>query len=241
MWDSRVFAEEQVDSYRRRLRPVILVALAAYAAVTLAGQSSVRAAPAGNGSAPLIFSARDTGAEMPLHAEFSPLLLKTHGLGAVLLFALALVQKELVGTVGPHPTPHDRAVFLRRHRRIGYATLALAAVMDTAGLLMAPASAMPYFDVFIYVFFMPWVIIGVGVYWTARARALAAHRAFGNLLFKACLSVPLARVLSPALSSLGWPDTSAYYGGIGVAAAAIGAWAAADLLLPSAAQQKADD
>lgn len=231
-WPAAHFEAEQHDTYSRA-RPLIVAAVAAYACVTLCSDHSLQPTTADArtpANATIVFAARDNGARMYLFYAFPACLLRLHAMAATLLFSLALAQKEWVRRVGRAPAARTRAVFLKRHRTVGYVVLVLSVVMAGAGFMLAPASAMPYFSGFIYVFFLPWIVLGAGVFWTARYGAITLHRIFGNLLVKACLSVPLARSLTPLLSWFSFNDTNAYYCSIALAAAFTSIWAVYDVV-----------
>ena len=141
----------------------------------------------------------------------------------------------------PRSPPAD--VYLHTiHPALGYTVVFLLVGMAAGGWFLRPHSSFEHFRPMMLLFLAPWLILGPGVVWSARTHCSRLHSVMGNCIFKACIAVPLARVLGAALQRFYAPDPTApsaqlraalsygYYHGIAASALLIGAWAIADLL-----------
>ncbi len=220
----KLLAEDASDLYHRRLKLVLVPVLGAYALNALFARSSAARVRGEVGE--WLSISGDSGLRMALRAPFPPLLLAAHSVGAVVLMALTLFQKEVVRAMA-----RDLAGYVALHRRIGYAALAALAVMDAAGYAAGSAySAFPGFSTFAKGFALPFAIWLVGIWATAWAGWLRSHALLGNMLVKGCIATPLSRIGGACLQRMGWPMAAGYYQGIGAVACVIGVWQAADCL-----------
>jgi len=76
-------------------------------------------------------------------------------------------------------------------------------------------------------FATPWIIFCIGIYFTATItsiKKLCLHRLFGNMLLKACLATPFARLAGSYLQRCGWDEEMGYYTGIGGVSGIVGIW-----------------
>ena len=72
--------------------------------------------------------------------------------------------------------------------------MASVAVMDVAGYLMGPYSAWTSFLAFEKLFFAPWLPMAGSIYLLAGRGTVRLHRLSANVLVKACIATPLARL-----------------------------------------------
>ncbi len=193
---------------------------------------------------------------MTLLRPFAGLDLNIHYICAVLLVPAALAQKYLVSRMrknSPPASPAEgnavpaascpgatAAQFYRTnvHPNLGHAVVVLMAGMAYGGFQMRQASDFPAFQAAMLYFVAPWVIFIVGILATASYKLAVLHAVLGNLVVKACVAVPVARLLGTALqhlyASLGQPESvlsQGYYHGIIGSAVLTSVWAIVDIVL----------
>ena len=211
----RTLREDAADrAYHVCAKALLVVPLAAYAVVFALSRHEEREGVA---------EAKD-GLRMPLRAgdALPEWKLSAHSGAAMGLLACCLFLKETVARMARGGKAY--AALVGTHRWVGRAALALVAVMDGAGLLMGPHSALDHFEVFIVFFAAPFAVFGALLYATASPRWIEYHRLFANMMVKGCIGTPLARWGGAALQRLGWADGAGYYQGIFGVAALLGAW-----------------
>lgn len=230
----QLLKEEAADPYHRWIKYLLVPLLAAY--IIRAAMQSHSSVPQADGT--ILSTARDTGLRMSTTAPLPVLYLALHaGCGAALI-ALCLAQKELVRKM-------PLSVSARQwHRRLGWLTVALMVGMACAGLAMSAwpdPQRYPLFALYNLFFALPWLLWAAALLWTGRpkgnpkdesqrTRRLALHALAGNLSLKSCVAVPLARFISAELQQrTDLDEATAYYTGIGTAAAVIGLWALEDV------------
>eukprot|EP00470_Lotharella_oceanica_P001718 CAMPEP_0170170442 /NCGR_PEP_ID=MMETSP0040_2-20121228/3436_1 /TAXON_ID=641309 /ORGANISM="Lotharella oceanica, Strain CCMP622" /LENGTH=176 /DNA_ID=CAMNT_0010409847 /DNA_START=125 /DNA_END=652 /DNA_ORIENTATION=+ len=169
---------------------------------------------------------------MQLKSKFPDALLQIHAGCAVAMLLMVLFQKHsVIRMLGKEGSFARQA-----HRWVGRLTLLVMMGMDVAGYLMGPYAQWDHFTTFEYLFAAPWIVFLAGIYSFASIKHVRLHRLFGNMLLKACIATPLARLAGAALqrSELAtqkeWSDEMAYYIGIGGVSAVVGLWQACDAL-----------
>lgn len=226
--------QDRRDSYHL-VKWIVLPVLLVYALVALTNSHSVERIEThqahtssidGPSSQPMHRSvARDSLLIMTVHTPFPSYLLNAHSYAGLALFILVFVQKEVVARMGM-----NYATYVSTHRIIGYSIMGLMVIMDAAGWLMGFYPAYSGFQFFSVLFAAPWLVLLVGIYLTASRMRARLHRVFGNLIVKACIAVPLARIAGAFLQRNGWEEETGYYTGIAAVTAVIGAWAIFDVI-----------
>ena len=74
---------------------------------------------------------------------------------------------------------------------MGYFSFITALAMDYGGYYMGRYSTLAHFDIFSVLFASPWVVFVSLTYFYRKK--VDKHIFFGNMMFKTCISVPLAR------------------------------------------------
>mmetsp|Transcript_38724 Transcript_38724/g.62056 ORF Transcript_38724/g.62056 Transcript_38724/m.62056 type:complete len:127 (-) Transcript_38724:184-564(-) len=100
---------------------------------------------------------------------------------------------------------------------------------------MGPYVAWENFTTFEYLFAAPWLLFFFGIYTFASKKTIRLHRLFGNMLLKACIATPLARLAGSLLQRSeyaklrNWTDETSYYVGIASVSAFIAIWQVVDI------------
>jgi len=239
-WDglARVVTADGKDAYHRWLKYLLLPFFTLYGVVALVSDGITITE-----DTELVHIARESGLRMQLKEELPRCLLQAHAYCAIAMIILVVFQKHFIQSAVLELHSEKRQMVLAVHRIVGWALLCLTMGMDIAGYLMGPYASWKHFTTFEIVFAAPWIVICSGIYISASGifgtRNLQLHRLFGNMLLKACIATPLARLsgawlqrkasASPALNENGWNDENAYYVGIGFVAVVIGMWQICDI------------
>ena len=103
------------------------------------------------------------------------------------------------------------------HRWFGRITLICIIVFDVTGFTLGSLSGWDHFDsVAKYVLAIPNVVFIVSVYATAKLEMWEAHRFCSNILVKAGVASPIARITASIFQKIGyWGDEFGYYYGVG--------------------------
>lgn len=222
-------ASDRTDIWNRQVRFVVLPILFVYVVhALLQTHTTDMIVSTSNEEEQTIYHARarDSGLLMTLKAPFPSFLQDVHIYSAILLFIATFVQKELV----------RRGIGLAKpaavHHYLGYFVLLMANVMNAAGFFMGwgDFSNLDNFTIFIWFFAAPWPLISLGIYFSAKLSAWQWHRLFANALLKACIAVPMSRVLGAVLQRNGWEHALGYYTGIIGSTILIGLWQIADIV-----------
>ena len=226
---------DAADSYNAYVRPILLlVGLPVYLAYLAVNVSRTPKIDYGDGTAGYLNSrARDSGLRMEITSPFPESQLITHGVAAVLLFVLIVIQKESVRAMRGAPlrcpnifswvgASSDAA--MRWHRRIGRCCCVLMVVLAAPGFLLCRHSSWEHFETFSYFFAAPWLCWAAAIYLTATPRLIHTHRFVGNMALKGCIAVPLSRIAGAALQERGWGEERGYYVGIGGVSAVVLLW-----------------
>jgi len=213
------FVFDSSDIYNRYVKYLILPALLFYGYFALLGQSVLLS----NTDGSYLHQARDSSLSMSLSTPFPTWLISTHSISGVFLYTLVIFNKFFVTKMANGQ--YQKYVFL--HRWVGRLCLLLLLSMDFAGFFMGPYSIFQSFKIFSYFFAAPWIIFCIGIYFTATistVKQLKLHRLFGNMLLKACLATPFARLAGSYLQKKGWDEEIGYYTGIGGVSCLVGIW-----------------
>jgi hypothetical protein len=185
---------------------------------------------------------------LPLVTPFDPASLCLHYVCGIALVLSCGIQKHLLPAMakGKH---QSTARFLHRCVFGPIAVLAMIG-MAVGGFQMRQDPALPLFSSAMVGFVLPWIVFILVVGPSAYAGAWTVHAVAGEAMFKACVAVPLARVLGAALqrlhvdtlppavvailgetgaAHLEFTDVSGYYTGIGLSAAFTAVWALSDV------------
>jgi hypothetical protein len=124
--------------------------------------------------------------------------------------------------------------FRSYHSNLGYLTTTLMMAMSISGFFMRDTPVYSSFPAAMWLFFLPWPLIASAILFSAWTRSWNVHGIAGNVALKACLSVPMARVVGGVLQrNAGGRDWMVeqlgYYVGIGMTAAVVGVWALWDV------------
>ena len=187
---------------------------------------------------------------MTLSSLFPRRLLTVHKVAGVLLLPLVFLQKHMVPAMRYRSGSCDRRnrwlhpeVARRIHVVVGYSIVAAIGYMAFAGFSLRKHSTFSHFSLAMVGFVAPWVLFLILIPLTVWKKWAIAHSIVGNVVFKACVAVPLARALgcafqsryiAPLFDSMG----SAYYAGIGCSAVVVGAWALYDVSCTVAAWKR---
>lgn len=170
----------------------------------------------------------DVGLSMALKSYFPWLYLNLHWVSGFCGIILITLQKQLIYYYQTRITTRlDYQLFWKLHRYIGYAVFVLILSMDTFGYLMGIYSKWESFDYFSIFFAMPWPFLVVSSYLTAKFKQWKYHRICTNILFKACITVPITRIVGSICQSnhiFGDNDDINYYKGIGYASLPTFVW-----------------
>ena len=209
------------DSYNACVRPVLLyVGLPMYLAYLAVNVSRMPKVQYGHGTAGTLLNstARDSGLRMEITSPFPEFQLIMHGVSAVLLFVLIVIQKESVRAMlgAPATCPNlfswsgiTPIAALRWHRRIGRCCCVLMLLLAAPGFLLCRYSSWEHFEMFAYFFAAPWLCWAVSIYLTATPRLIHMHRFVGNMALKGCIAVPLSRIAGATLQERGWGEEQA--------------------------------
>eukprot|EP01084_Bolivina_argentea_P114737 204218_1 len=175
------------------------------------------------------YQSSDVGLSMKIKQHFPMLYLNGHSYFAMLSVFLIVIQKQLISLHSQKKTK-TLIEYIRRtmplfigiktfwnlHKLMGILTLLSVLIFDICGFLMGPYSDWDKFDIFSYFFFAPWIFMIIGVYGTAKFKMWIAHRYFSNMLLKACIVTPIARIAGAMCQNIGiWGEEFGYYYGIG--------------------------
>lgn len=165
------------------------------------------------------------GLRMTVSSPFSPLFMRIHYWGGVLLVPLVVLQKHLTLRMS------NKIKSLQKvHKFLGYIVTALVCFMAFGGYSLRKHSTFAGFEFAMILFVAPWVAFLLIVPTSAYFRWGLVHVVSGDALFKACVAVPFARCLGVVLQRY-LPLSDGYYIGIASSALLIGIWAVVDLIL----------
>ena len=221
-----VLLEDSNDWYNRRLSRIFLVLTAAWAIYAFGLSSTVSEIDGQTGQH--VSYSRDAGLKMTLaKGEMPALLLRTHSIAGALLIFSIMLQKALVVRMA------SETLSAKWHRWNGYACLVLMLFMAGPGYLMGGLgySAWRDFNLFSIAFAAPYVFYIVAISTTAYFKQFRWHRLFANQALKACIVVPLARLVGGVVQR-SWPEigeAEGYYLGIGLVTIAFGIWEICDI------------
>jgi hypothetical protein len=195
---------------------------------------------------------------MSLRGRFPVAVLNLHALAGVVLLAAAFLQKASVRFMLAEKQAGRRGWWHWAHGNLlGPLALLAMAAMVGAGYTLRHSSSFPRFNEAMVLFAAPWVAFLLSIWTTAWLQWRRTHAVLGDAAVKACVAVPLARVLGAALQRLdvdvcesvrrdvvshvslpgaadlaalctGFTDASGYYYGIAASAAVVGLWAITD-------------
>ena len=226
-------ALDSVDFWNRWLQYLVLPLLSVYAAIALFRNRDEQ--PTQVSENEFEFVARDSGQRMIVQTPFPDFLLQAHTFTALALFMLTFTQKLLL------PRMAETRLRVQLHRYAGYVILALSSAMAAAGFAMRSYPSIPGFATFSYFFAAPWLFLSITVLASARSKDIALHRLLGNMLLKACIAVPLSRIMGAVLQR--WWDcddvraqchaqavAEGYFHGIADTSLVVACWQVADVL-----------
>ena len=171
-----------------------------------------------------LYESSDVGLNMTISSHFPWIYLNGHSYFAMLSVLLIIIQKQLISMYA-HNKIKSLVNLIRNyvgfgfwdlHRMIGILTLSSVLIFDINGFLMGVYSDWDKFDVFSYFFFAPWIFMIIFVYISAKMKWFIIHRYVSNMLLKACIVTPIARIAGSICQNIGiWGDEYGYYYGIG--------------------------
>ena len=178
---------------------IACVFLLAYLVTVLARRSESVDLPAGSGTTAVGYMSPEW-LRVPLLRRFDPTWLTLHYAAGIVLVACAMTQKALLPLMcrGTH-----RKTSRWLHARVfGPLTVIAVVAMATGGFMMRHDPDVPHFTTAMVAFVAPWVAFLAVVWPSASLGAWRLHAIAGEALVKACIAVPLARVLGAGLQRL---------------------------------------
>lgn len=233
---------DSFDSYNTVAGYLMLPLMIGYVGLAIVKRHTLETAPDSkdSDSVPLLRYQAPDGLALTLAGhDFSPLLLQLHRLSGIFLVLLTLAQKHVTVPGLRRGMPQYRTY----HWIAGYLTVFLMLSMSISGFLMRDTPVYSSFPTAMWLFFTPWPIIALAVLSSAYSKAWNAHGIAGNVALKACLSVPMARVMGGVFQrhagGNSWLlEQWGYYTGIGMTACVIGVWAGWDVWVWYAAMKR---
>jgi hypothetical protein len=150
-----------------------------------------------------------------------------HAYPAMLLLACALFQKESARWMAQR-----YAKWVGVHRWTGRLGLAMLPAMMWYANQMKPLISVVHFQQVMHYFMLPFCAFALGLYLTASPPYIAYHRLFGNMMLKACVGTPLARIVAAIIQerSVVRDRDWEYYRGIGFVSGALALWQLLELV-----------
>ena len=151
--------------------------------------------------------------------------LKIHGIGGIFVIIQTFYLKYSAHFM-LDDYPNNYKTNKKLHKYVGFINLIVVLCMDFGGFFMGSFSKLNNFDKFVYFFASPFIFWTITLYIFAKKKKyLFIHILMGNMLMKACVAVPLARVLGSYLQKTElFEKIDGYYIGIISATILVGLW-----------------
>ena len=225
---------DATDVYNIYVKKIIVIAMLGYAVKFCITMSSYELNNDNDNK--ILYKSSDVGLKMKINEMFPSIYINLHSIFAILSVILIMIQKELIRRNYLKDKIIKYLSFWTLHYYLGYIIITCVLIFDFNGFFMRIYSDWDDFDYFSYFFFAPWIIMIMGIYFTAKLQLWKYHRLFGNMLLKGCIATPIARFAGSVLQNnsmfnfLELNDEYSYYYGIGFITIIVGLWQLYELI-----------